>query len=226
MDLAGKLAAIETGWPHRDSGRPVVIGIAGGSGSGKTTIAESVVDQIGPDRVAFIPHDAYYWHRPDISFEERTKVNYDHPDSLETELMVAHIESLLAGEAVERPVYDFAEHLRSDQAVTVVSRPVLLLEGILILAEPSLRELMDLRVYVDADADVRVLRRVERDMEDRGRSFESIVEQYHTTVRPMHQQFVEPSKRFADIIIPEGYNAGAVGSILSMIREVTRMAGE
>ncbi len=181
-----------------------------------------MVAQIGSDRVAFIPHDAYYRHRPDISFEERTRVNYDHPDSLETELMVQHIGELLAGRAIERPVYDFAEHLRSKETVTVVPRPVVLLEGILILVETALREVMDLRVFVDADPDVRVLRRVERDMEDRGRSFQSIVDQYHTTVRPMHQQFVEPSKRHADLIIPEGYNAGAVGTILSMIREVTR----
>lgn len=221
-DLAAKLAAIESGWPHREPGRPVVIGIAGGSGSGKTTIAESVVAQIGADRVAFLPHDAYYRHRPDISLEERSKVNYDHPDSLETELMVEHIESLLAGEAIDRPVYDFAEHLRAEETLHVEPRPVLIIEGILIFVEEVLRDLMDLKVFVDADPDVRVLRRVERDMEDRGRSFQSVVEQYHTTVRPMHQQYVEPSKRLADIIIPEGYNAGAVGTILSMIREVTR----
>ena len=147
-------------------------------------------------------------HRPNISFEERTRVNYDHPDSLETELMVAQIEALLTGKAVERPVYDFAQHLRSTETVPVEPRSVLLIEGILILVEDALRDLMDLRVFVDADADVRVLHRVERDMEDRGRSFDSIVDQYHTTVRPMHRQFVEPSKRFADIIIPEGYNAG------------------
>ncbi len=225
-NLATKLAAIAAGWPNRKRGEPFVIGIAGGSGSGKTTIAESVVAQIGPDRVAFIPHDAYYRHRPDISFDDRTQVNYDHPDSLETELMVADIESLLSGKAVDRPVYDFSRHLRSETKILVEPRPVVLIEGILILVEPGLRDLMDLRVFVDTDADVRVLRRVERDMEVRGRDFRSIVEQYHTTVRPMHQQFVEPSKRFADLIIPEGYNAGAVGTILSMIREVTRSAPE
>ena len=221
-DLAAKLAVIDAGWPNREAGRPFVIGVAGGSGSGKTTIAELVVAQIGPDRVAFLPHDAYYRHRPDISFEERTRVNYDHPDSLETELMVANIQSLIAGTGIDRPVYDFGEHLRAEDTLRVEPRPVLLIEGILILVESVLRDLMDLRVFVDTDADVRVLRRVERDIEVRGRSFDSIVSQYHTTVRPMHQQFVEPSKRFADLIIPAGYNASAVGTILSMIREVTR----
>ena len=225
-DLAARLASIDAGWPNREPGRAFVIGIAGGSGSGKTTIAESVVAQIGADRVAFIPHDAYYRHRPEISFEERTRVNYDHPDSLETELMIAQVRSLLAGGSIDRPVYDFSQHLRSEETVRVEQRPVVLIEGILIFAEAELRDLMDLRVFVDADADVRVLRRVERDMEVRGRTFGSIVDQYHTTVRPMHQQFVEPSKRFADLIIPEGYNAGAVGTILSMIREVTRKGAE
>ena len=211
--------AMEPGveWPQ---GRPFVIGMAGGSGSGKTTISESIVEQIGPDHVALIAHDAYYRHRPELSYEERTLVNYDHPDSLETELLIAHMKDLAAGRSIQQPLYDFSRHLRRPEAVIVAPRPVVLIEGILILVEPGLRRIMDLRVFVDTDPDVRVLRRVERDMRGRGRSFDSVVRQYFATVRPMHLQFVEPSKRYADVIIPEGYNPDAVGALVSTIREV------
>lgn len=221
-DLQRKLDAIAAGWPRQDGIKPFVLGMAGGSGSGKTTIAQSVVDQIGPDRVAFIPHDAYYRHRPDLNIEQRVKVNYDHPDSLETDLMVAHVETLLAGSPIERPVYDFANHLRAAETVRVEPRPVLMLEGILVLVEPELRALMDLKIYVDTDADLRLMRRIERDVKERGRTLDSVITQYEATVRPMHLQFVEPSKRHADIIIPEGYNLGAVGTVISMIRDVVR----
>lgn len=221
-DLQQKLDAIAAGWPRQGAARPFVIGIAGGSGSGKTTIAGSVVDQIGPDRVAFIPHDAYYRDRPDLNIEQRVKVNYDHPDSLETDLMVRHVAELLAGESVDRPVYDFSNHLRSEETITIDPRPVVLLEGILVLVEEALRELMDLKIYVDTDADLRLMRRLERDVKERGRTLDSVFSQYQTTVRPMHLQFVEPSKRYADIIIPEGYNLGAVGTVISMIRDVVR----
>ena len=196
------------------------MGVAGGSGSGKTTIATSIVEQIGPEQVALISHDAYYRHRPHLSYEQRTRVNYDHPDSLETELLLAHIDALAAGDTIQQPVYDFSRHLRRSLTVTVQPRPLVMIEGILILVEPELRAAMDLRVFVDTDPDLRVLRRIERDMEDRGRSFTSVVAQYHATVRPMHLQFVEPSKRHADVIIPEGYNHDAVGALVSMIREV------
>lgn len=209
-------------WP---GGRPFVIGMAGGSGSGKTTISTSIIERIGPERVALIPHDAYYRHRPHLTYEERTRVNYDHPDSLETELMLAHLDTLAAGESVELPVYDFSRHLRGPDAVTVHSRPVVMIEGILILADSRLREVMDLRVYVDTDPDLRVLRRLERDMRERGRSFASVAAQYHATVRPMHLQFVEPSKRYADVIIPEGYNRDAVGALVAMIRDVLARPG-
>ena len=209
-------------WP---GGRPFIIGVAGGSGSGKTTISSSIIEHIGAERVALISHDAYYRHRPHLSYEERTRVNYDHPDSLETELMLVHLDAIAAGHSIELPVYDFSRHLRRPATVTVHSRPVIMIEGILILADPRLREVMDLRVYVDTDPDLRVLRRLERDMRERGRSFESVVAQYHATVRPMHLQFVEPSKRHADVLIPEGYNRDAVGALVSMIRDVLARLG-
>jgi uridine kinase len=206
-------------WP---TAGPLIIGIAGGSGSGKTTIADKVVDEIGPERVVLIQHDAYYPDQSHLPLEERAKVNYDHPDSLETELLVAHLKALLGGKTVERPTYDFTVHNRAPETVAVRPSPVLLVEGILVLYEPSLRELMDLKIYVDTDSDLRIVRRMERDIQDRGRSFESVRDQYLSTVRPMHLRFVEPSKRYADIVIPEGYNVGAVATVISMIREVLR----
>ena len=206
-------------WPDRSHpDQPLVIGLAGGSGSGKTTIAQSVVDIVGPEHVILIPHDAYYRDQSALPFEERARINYDHPDSLETELLAAHLKRLRAGESVERPVYDFSTHTRSDETVTIDPESVILVEGILILSEPELRDLMDLKVYVDTDPDLRLLRRLRRDLVERGRTVDSVIEQYQTTVRPMHIQFVEPSKRFADIIVPEGYNPGAVGTVISMIR--------
>jgi uridine kinase len=206
-------------WPKENT---LIIGIAGGSGSGKTTIAMSIVDSIGPDDVALIQHDAYYRRQTHLPPEERAKVNYDHPDSLETELLAEHLRRLLAGEPIQRPVYDFTVHDRSDETVPVEPCPIIVVEGILVLTEPELRELMDLKVYVDTDADLRIVRRLQRDIEERGRTFESVCRQYLETVRPMHLQFVEPSKRYADIVIPEGYNVGAVATVVSMIREVLR----
>jgi uridine kinase len=190
-------------WP---TAGPLVIGIAGGSGSGKTTIARSVVESIGREAVVLIQHDAYYRDQSQLAVEERAKVNYDHPDSLETDLLVAHLSDLLAGGPVRRPVYDFTVHNRSLETVLLEPKPVILVEGILVLYEPALRELMDLRIYIDTDPDLRIVRRLERDITERGRSFESVRDQYLETVRPMHLQFVEPSKRYADIVIPEGYS--------------------
>ena len=205
-------------WPHGDDEHPLVIGIAGGSGSGKTTIAQSVVDIVGPNVVARLPYDAYYRQQDHLTYEERTRINYDHPDSLESELLVEHILALRSGQAVERPVYDFSTHTRAQETVTVEPESVVLVEGILILAESSVRKLMDLRVYIDTDADLRLMRRLQRDIVERGRTVDSVLEQYEATVRPMHLQFVEPSKRYADIIVPEGYNPGAIGTVTSMIR--------
>jgi uridine kinase len=208
-------------WP---TAGPLIIGIGGGSGSGKTTIAESILEAIGEDRVALIQHDAYYRDLTHLPLDERAKVNYDHPDSLETDLLVRHLKDLLAGNAVDRPVYDFTVHNRAAKTVPVEPKPVVVVEGIVVLYEPALRELMDLKVYVDTDADLRIVRRLGRDINERGRSFDSVQQQYLETVRPMHLQFVEPSKRYADIVIPEGYNLGAVGTVISMIREVLRQA--
>jgi uridine kinase len=197
--------------------RPLFIGLAGGSGSGKTTIAEALVHRL-EGRVSLLSHDAYYRHMPELSFEERTKVNYDHPASLETELLVKHLESLRSGVAIDHPVYDFAEHLRSDETVRVEPGNVIVVEGILVLAEPELRSELDLKIFVDADADLRLARRIDRDISERGRTVESVLEQFFATVRPMHIEFVQPSLRYADLIIPEGYNAAAVETVVELIR--------
>lgn len=208
-------------WPTGGEDRPAIIGIAGGSGSGKTTIAESVVTAVGVNAVSLIQHDAYYRDLPHLALEERARVNYDHPDSLETELLIHHIEELRAGREIRRPVYDFSSHLRTTETVLVRPEPVVVIEGILVLSEPDLRNVMDLRIYVDADSDLRLMRRMRRDIVERKRTLDSVLAQYEQTVRPMHLQFVEPSKRYADIIVPNGgYNAGAVGTITSMIRDV------
>lgn len=197
--------------------RPLFIGLAGGSGSGKTTIAEEVVDRLD-GRVALLRHDAYYRNLPELSFEERTRVNYDHPASLETELLIDHLESLRIGLAVEHPVYDFAEHLRSEETIRVEPAPVVVVEGILVLAEPELRSELDLKIFVDTDPDLRLARRLQRDISERGRSVDSVIDQYFATVRPMHVEFVEPSRRYADLIIPEGYNPAAVATVVELIR--------
>ena len=212
-------ASVDLSWPAH-GGRPVIIGIAGGSGSGKTTIAQAVVESVGSDRVVLIQHDAYYRDLAHLPFEERVRTNFDHPDSLETELLIAHLRALRDGESVERPVYDFSTQCRTAQTVKVDPEPVVIVEGILVLSEQELRDIMDLRIYIDTDGDLRVLRRLERDLLERGRSVQSVISQYLTTVRPMHLQFVEPSKRYADIIVPEGYNQNAVGTVTSMIRDV------
>jgi len=183
---------------------PMIIGIAGGSGSGKTTLANSILDAIGRDRISFLPHDAYYRNQHDKTFEERLLVNYDHPDSLETELLIKHIQTLKRGEAVDLPVYDFKLNTRSDQTVIVLPKPIILVEGILIFVEPELRSLCSMKLFVDTDQDICFIRRLQRDVTERGRTVESVINQYLQTVRPSYIEFVEPTKRFADVIIPEG----------------------
>jgi uridine kinase len=198
--------------------RPVIVGVCGGTASGKTTISQAIVDRVGDKRVAVIPHDAYYRDLSHLPFEERRRVNYDHPDALESELLVAHLDQLCRGKSVEIPVYDFTMHLRRATTRRVDPKPLILVEGILIFAEPALRERFDIRIYVDADADLRFIRRLRRDIDERKRTMESVIEQYLETVRPMHIEFVEPSKRYADIIIPTGgFNTIAVDLVTARV---------
>jgi uridine kinase len=204
-----------------ETGDPVlVVGIAGGSGAGKTTLAEALVETLG--EVVCVRHDDYYRHRPDLTFEERSRVNYDHPDAFDTELCLAHLDTLRRGRAVERPVYDFARHLRSTRTVYIPAAPIVVVEGILVLADPRLRRSLDLKVYVDAEPDVRLARRIRRDIRERGRSWESVLDQYFRTVRPMHLRFVEPSKRYADLIVPGEIDAQVVTSVVEAIGERSR----
>jgi uridine kinase len=183
---------------------PFVIGIAGGTGSGKTTVANAIVNRVGAERIAFLSHDAYYRDFVDLPKDILDQKNFDHPDSLETELLVRHIKALKQGMVVEMPVYDFKVHRRASETRRVEPRRVILVDGILIYVEPELRKLFDVRIFVDTDADIRLIRRIKRDIAERGRTLESVVAQYEGTVRPMHLEFVEPAKRYANLIIPEG----------------------
>lgn len=196
----------------------LVIGIAGGSGSGKTTIAHAIKTRFGLEHVILIPQDSYYLDRSDLTIEEREKINYDHPDSFENELLYSHLSDLKRGQAVEMPTYDFTIHARSPKKIPLSPKPVVIVEGILILADPKLRSIMDMKVFVDTDPDERVLRRALRDTTMRGRTLESVERQYLATVKPMHETFIEPSKKFADIIIPEGgHNETAVDLLVTWI---------
>ena len=196
----------------------IVIGIAGGTGSGKTTITRKIMQHFGGD-VSVIYHDNYYKAHHNMSYEERSKLNYDHPDAFDTELMVEDLKKLRRGESIQSPMYDYKIPDRSEKTVTVKPAKVIVVEGILIFQSPELCDLMDIKIYVDTDADVRILRRIIRDVRDRGRSLDNIVNQYLTTVKPMHEQFVEPSKRKADIIIPEGgHNQVALEMVIERVR--------
>lgn len=197
---------------------PIIIGVAGGTGSGKTTVSRAILQRVGPTRIAYIEHDSYYRDLSHLSLAERTQVNFDHPDSLDNELLISHLDMLCAGQPVEVPEYDFARYNSKDVRNTVYPRPVVLVEGILIFADKVLRDRMDIKIYVDADADLRFIRRIQRDLRERGRDLDTVVEQYLSTVRPMHLEFVEPSKRYADIIIPRGgLNSIAIDMVVARI---------
>jgi uridine kinase len=183
---------------------PLVIGIAGGSGSGKTTLAFLVRDRVGAERIAYLPHDSYYKDLSSLPPNQRMTINFDHPDSLDTSLLIQHIEQLKRHEPVELPIYDFKTHSRTARTERIEPKPVIMVEGILIFADAALRKLLDVKIFVDTDSDIRFIRRLERDIAERGRTTEMVVRQYLSTVRPMHMEFVEPSKRYADVIVPEG----------------------
>ena len=195
----------------------MILGIAGGTGSGKTTLTKNIADRFG-DRISVLRHDDYYKAHDDLSYEERSALNYDHPDAFDTDLLISHLEALSRGDAVDAPIYDYTVHDRSETVRRVESRDVILLEGILILENEALRSLLDIKLFVDTDADVRILRRIARDVKGRGRSLDSVIGQYLATVKPMHEAFVEPSKKHADLIVPEGgQNAVAFEMIIARL---------
>lgn len=200
---------------------PLVIGIAGGSGSGKTTVALEILQRVGRDRISFIQHDSYYKDLTGLPPAQRDQVNFDHPNSLESELLISHIEQLKRGQAIEVPIYDFSTDSRTDKSFQVNPRRVIVVEGILIFVDPALRALFDVKIFVDTDPDVRLIRRLQRDITERGRTVESVIHQYQSTVRPMHLEFVEPSKRYADVIIPEGgFNRAAMDMVVARIESL------
>jgi len=195
----------------------LIIGICGGTGSGKTTVALKILDAVR-DRVVYIQHDHYYKDLSHLPLEERCKLNFDHPDALDTDLLVEQLKQLRAGQAIERPIYDFTVHTRKHETMRISPKPATLVEGILIFDHAVLRSLMDIKIFVDTDADIRLIRRMRRDISERGRTVESVMEQYEKTVRPMHLEFVEPSKRYADLIIPEGFNPVGVDLVVEKIK--------
>ncbi len=203
------------------STRSVVIGVAGGSGSGKTTVVRRIVESLGTDQVTVLEHDRYYRDRSELRLEERAAMNYDHPDALDTDLMVRHLIELREGRPVEVPVYDFARYARMAATETAHPRRAIIAEGILIFTDPALRGLLDVKVFVDADDDIRFIRRLKRDVAERGRTMDSVIDQYQSTVKPMHLEFVEPSKRYADVIVPQGgHNTVAINMLLTLIRSL------
>lgn len=202
---------------------PLVIAIAGGSGSGKTTVANVILQRVGSHRISYLPHDAYYRDLSDLPPMQRIQVNFDHPDSLETDLLIEHIRQLKEWHAIQLPIYDFTNHTRTEESITVEPQRVIIVEGILIFSEQRLREMFDVKIFVDTDSDLRFIRRLQRDISERGRTTEKVVKQYLSTVRPMHMEFVEPSKRYADVIIPEGgLNTVAMDMVIARIETLLR----
>ena len=205
---------------------PLTIGIAGGTGSGKTTVANVILERVGRDRIAYLPHDAYYRDLGDLPYDQKAAMNFDHPDSLETELMIKHILELKKANAVEIPVYDFSTHSRTSKTIRVEPHAVIIVEGILLFVDKHLRDLLDIKIFVDTDADIRFIRRLQRDITERGRTTDMVVQQYLSTVRPMHLEFVEPSKRYANIIIPEGgLNEIAMDMVIARIEMLLSKRG-
>ena len=201
--------------------RPFVIGVAGGTGSGKTTVVKRIMDALGDTDVTVLAHDRYYRDHPDLRLEERGGLNYDHPNSLDTDLLVGHVRALREGRSAQLPVYDFTRHVRKPETMPVQPGSAIIVEGILIFADSALRALMDVKVFVDTDSDIRFIRRLQRDIAERGRTVPSVIDQYLSTVKPMHEEFVEPSKRYADLIVPAGgYNQVAVDMLLTLIRSL------
>lgn len=207
--------------------RPLVIGVAGGSGSGKTTVMEAILERVGRERIAVLPHDSYYQDLSLLPLEQRARVNFDHPDSFDNALYLSHVDALVQGQPVAMPTYDFATYVRLPEVVQICPQPVILLEGILIFADAALRSRMSIKLYVDAESDLRIIRRIQRDTRSRGRTVESVIEQYLNSVRPMHLEFVEPSKRYADIIIPNGgLNQIATDMVAARIERMLDENGE
>lgn len=201
--------------------RPVIIGVTGGSGSGKTSVSRAIFDSLNGHSLLMIQEDSYYKNQDDISFDERVKVNYDHPNAFDTDLLIEQLGDLLEWKAIDIPVYDYVQHTRSKKTVHVEPKEVIIVEGILVLNDPRLRDLMDIKIFVDTDDDIRIIRRIQRDLEERGRSLQSVIDQYLSTVKPMYHQFIEPTKRYADIILPEGgENQVAIDILVTKVRDI------
>ena len=203
--------------------KPVIIGVTGGSGSGKTTVSRAIFEQLHGHSLLMLQEDSYYNDQSDMPFEERIKTNYDHPNAFDTELLVKQLKDLLDWKTIEKPIYDYTEHTRSSEVEKVEPKEVIILEGILVLNDPALRDLMDIKIFVDTDDDIRIIRRIQRDIEERGLSLQSVIDQYKSTVKPMYHQFIEPTKRYADIIVPEGgENQVAIDLLVTKVRDILR----